>query len=112
LTKSYIDAYGRAIDSAGNPVKPEDEGLHNDLLTYWQYMVNKYTNLAYNSPTRTILGLNDQNGNPIVFNGTIDEVREVIKKLFSYRKTKQSGSNLTVEYVPLTIFSMMKPKKD
>ena len=108
----YRDAYGRAIDSAGNPVKPEDEGMHNDLLTYQQYLVNKYTNLAYNSPTRTILGLNDQNGNPIIFNGTIDDVRQIIEKLFSYRKTKQSGSNLTVEYVPLTIFSMMKPKKD
>lgn len=47
-------------------------------------MINKYTNLAVSSPSRTIPGLNDSNGNPIVFNGTADEVKKVMTKLFSY----------------------------
>jgi hypothetical protein len=55
----YRDQNGFAIDSNGNQVKPEDEGLHNDLLTYRQYLINYYTNLAVSSPNRTIPGLID-----------------------------------------------------
>ena len=109
----YRDAYGRAIDSTGNPVKPEDEGVHNDLLTYQQYLINKYTNDALNSPTRTILGLVDNNGNPIVFNGTADQVEYTMVKLFSYRRqTINDDGTITEDYVPLTIFSMMMPTED
>lgn len=109
----YRDAYGRAIDAQGNPVNPQDEDLHNDLLTYRRYLINKYTNIAINSPNGTILGLNNHNGNPIVFTGTPDEIKETITKLFSYRKQRvSSDGTVTIEYVPLTVFSMMTPKHD
>lgn len=107
----YRDANGFTIDANGNPVKPEDEGLHNDLLTYQNYMINKYTNLALASPSHTIPGLNDSNGNPIVFNGTPEEVREVMSKLFSYRKENVNREGeLEIHWAPLSIFTMMVPK--
>ena len=36
----YRDAYGKAVDANGNTVEPADEHLHNDLLTYQQYLIN------------------------------------------------------------------------
>lgn len=109
----YRDANGFAIDSNGNQVRPEDEGMHNDLLTYRDYMINKYTNLALASPSNTIPGLNDSNGNPIVFSGTPQEVREVMSKLFSYQKERvNSSGEVEVTWAPLSIFTMMLPKKD
>lgn len=109
----YRDANGFAIDSNGNQVKPEDEGMHNDLLTYRDYMINKYTNLALASPSHTIPGLQDSNGNPIVFNGTPQEVRDVMSKLFSYQKEHvNSSGEIEVTWAPLSIFTMMLPKKD
>ena len=107
----YRDANGFTIDANGNPVKPEDEGLHNDLLTYQNYMINKYTNLALVSPSHTIPGLNDSNGNPIVFNGTPEEVIEVMSKLFSYRKENVNREGeVEIHWAPLSIFTMMVPK--
>lgn len=109
----YRDANGFAIDSNGNQVRPEDEAIHNDLLTYHEYMINKYTSLAVSSPSRTIPGLNDSNGNPIVFNGTADEVKKVMTKLFSYQKevVDETGSTEIV-WVPLSIFTIMLPRSD
>lgn len=109
----YRDEFGFAIDSNGNQVKPEEESIHNDLLTYQQYMINKYTTIAINSPSRTIPGLNDSNGNPIVFNGDIETVKRIMSKLFTYKKERiDKFGNIEIVEAPLTVFSMMIPRKD
>jgi len=87
--------------------------LHNDLLTYQEYLINKYTKIIFNSPTRTLPGLNDSSGNPIVFNGSINDVRNTVTKLFTYRKERtDKDGNIIITGEPLSIFSMLKPKKD
>jgi len=83
--------------------------MHNDLLTYQQYMINKYTAAALASSTRTLPGLIDSNGNPIVFNGTADEVRNTMEKLFTYTKERVVNGEVIVERVPLNIFNLLKP---
>lgn len=109
----YRDEHGFAIDAFGQQVDPKDEHLHNDLLTYREYLINSYANLAITNPSHTIPGLNDENGNPIVFNGTADQVKDVMSKLFSYKKERVRNDG-TVEqvYVPLSVFTMLYPKKE
>jgi len=76
-------------------------------------MIITYTNLALSDPSRTIPGLNDPNGNPIVFNGTPQEVKEVMSKLFSYQKEYvNKDGDVEISWVPLSIFTMMLPKSD
>lgn len=109
----YRDANGFAIDSNGNKVDPKDEKTHNDLLTYQQYLINKYTSLAITSPTRTIPGLNDENGNPIIFNGNSEEIKRTMTYLFTYEKVSVDHAGYLIKKrVPLSIFSIMLPKNE
>jgi hypothetical protein len=76
-------------------------------------MINKYTNLALASPSHTIPGLNGPDGNPIVFNGAPQEVKETMSKLFSYQKEYVNrDGDIEITWVPLSIFTMMLPKSD
>ena len=110
----YRDANGFAIDQMGNRVQPQDEKNHRDLLTFMQYMVNKYTAIAMARPDRTIPGVIDENGNPIVFNGTLQEVKNAVSDLFTYSKEffDEVDQVWKIKHVPLSIFQIMLPASD
>lgn len=110
----YRDANGFAIDAFGNQVQPQDESNHRDLVTFMQYMVNKYTALAMASSNRTIPGVFDDNGNLIVFNGTIQDVQNAVRELFTYSKEffDEIDQEWKIKHVPLTVFQMMLPSSD
>ena len=110
----YRDANGFAIDSFGNQVQPQDERNHRDLLTFMQYLVNKYTAVALARPDRTIPGFVDETGNHIVFNGSQQDVKNAVTELFTYSKEffDPTDDQWKIKHVPLTIFQMMLPASD
>lgn len=109
----YTDVYGNAYDEQGN-ILPNNAAPDIVRMTWFDHMINKYTADIFNSQSRTKPGLYDPStGNLVVFNGTADEVREQVYKLFTYVRTvhNEDGTSERVRE-PLTIFSMMTPAKD
>ena len=115
----YVDEYGFYIDENGNKVNPNDpstKGLEDagKLLTFRQYLINRYTDEALR--TGQVLGLIDEStGTPIDFSGlTQTQIRSQISSLLSYKKTywDEDGNIDRIENEPLTIFSILAPTKD
>lgn len=113
----YTDDHGFYIDRNGNKINPQDpnvEQLEKDgnLLTFRQYLINKYTNEAVRNGY--VQGLVDEStGNLIDFSQmNTTQIRRSIVKLMSYRrKTFNKDGSVTEEYVPLSIFTMLTPKE-
>lgn len=107
----YRDVNGYAVDRNGNIVLPQDEDQHDDLLTYFDYMVDKYTTEA--EQYGFINNLVDDNGNNITFFGTHDQIRQQVEDLLTYtHRYFDKQGNLTEDKVPLSIFSIMEPIPD
>ena len=107
----YRDENGYAVDTQGNIVQPQDESSRRDLLTFYEYMVQKYTDEALSSGT--IAGLVDLQGNVYHFSGSRDEIESQVRELLSYtRRYTDAEGNLVEEQVPLTIFKVMYPRQD
>ena len=107
----YRDINGYAVDRNGNIVLPQDEDQHDDLLTYFDYMVDKYTTKA--EQQGFIDNLIDDNGNNITFSGTRDQIRQQVEDLLTYtHRYFDKQGNLTEDKVPLSIFSIMEPIPD
>ena len=108
----YIDENGNAID----PNSPNAKSLEKEgkLLTYRQYLINKYTNEAFT--TGMVNGLIDEStGLPIDFSGmTVNDIRQQIITLMSYkhRVFDEDGNVKSEEYRPLSIFTILTPTKD
>lgn len=107
----YRDENGYAVDTQGNIVQPQDESSRRDLLTFYEYMVQKYTDEALSNGT--IAGLVDLQGNVYHFSGSRDEIESQVRELLSYtRRYTDAEGNLVEEQVPLTIFKVMYPRQD
>ena len=115
----YVDSRGFYIDENGNAVDPNSQNAKiledsGKLLTYRQYLINKYTNEAFT--TGMVNGLIDEStGLPIDFSGmTVNDIRQQIITLLSYkyRVFDEDGNVESEEYRPLSIFTMLTPTKD
>jgi hypothetical protein len=114
----YVDEYGNYVDENGNSINPNNPNAKQleeagKLLTIRDWLINEYTNEAFS--TGRVAGLIDEStGNPIDFSGmTVVDIRKVISEILSYRRTvEHDDGSVTEENEPLSIFSMLTPKKD
>lgn len=105
----YKDEHGNYRKKDGTVVT--DPETKDDLLTYHEYFVEYYTNIAkqYN----TIPGLFDDNGQPVVISGTDQQIHDYVYDMLTYTKrSKNEDGDIVEEKVPLTIFKMLMPAVD
>ena len=109
----YRDEYGNALDLNGNVV-PRDKESDTQLLTWFDYMIRKYTAWVANSPSKTIPGLFDKStGALYVFTGTNQEIERQIRALFTYKRVVHDEDGTShIEREPLSIFTLLTPLQD
>lgn len=114
----YVDEYGFYVDENGNKINPNDPNVKQledagKLLTFRGYLINTYTDEAMS--TGQVTGLIDEStGAPIDFGGLDEtEIRNQISTLLSFRKKYwDEDGNVTEEYEPLSIFTILTPTVD
>lgn len=114
----YVDDNNFYIDENGNQINPNDPNAKvleeaGKLLTFRQYLINKYTNEAMTNGH--VAGLIDESTGALIdFTGmSQQDVRRAIVSLLSYKviESYPDGSVVEKQY-PLTIFQMTTPNKD
>lgn len=106
INGNYFDIFGHQIND------PDNSNSTYPTMTWFNYIVNKYVDLAKN--TGTIPGLLDANGNPANFSGYTDEqIYDFVYSMFTYTTVYENEDGEEVqEDKPLSIFSMMYPIPD
>ena len=101
----YRDEQGYYLNEDLEQTVNEDEAI-----SFYQYMVDHYTQIAQNDGY--IAGLNDDEGNPIDFSQQSEnDIRTFFKDLFTYTYLKQDFETglMTESRKPLSIFSYLEP---
>ena len=101
----YRDEQGYYLNEDLEQTVNEDEAI-----SFYQYMVDHYTQIAQNDGY--IPGLNDDEGNPIDFSQQSEnDIRTFFKDLFTYTYLEQDFETglMTESRKPLSIFSYLEP---
>ena len=101
----YRDEQGYYLNEDLEQTVNEDEAI-----SFYQYMVDHYTQIAQNDGY--IAGLNDDEGNPIDFSQQSEnDIRTFFKDLFTYTYLEQDFETglMTESRKPLSIFSYLEP---
>lgn len=101
----YRDEQGYYLNEDLEQTVNEDEAI-----SFYQYMVDHYTQIAQNDGY--IAGLNDDEGNPIDFSQQSEnDIRTFFKDLFTYTYLQQDFETglMTESRKPLSIFSYLEP---
>lgn len=101
----YRDEQGYYLNEDLEQTVNEDEAI-----SFYQYMVDHYTQIAQNDGY--IAGLNDDEGNPIDFSQQSEnDIRTFFKDLFTYTYLVQDFETglMTESRKPLSIFSYLEP---
>ena len=105
----YIDPSGRMWTKSGQPYNPSIHS-QNDLLTWFDYLLEHFTNVAINSGT--IPGIVDRLGNPVPCRSmTKQQIRDILEfQIFRVNKTFWQNGARVIRYVPLSIFNVKLPR--
>lgn len=105
----YIDPSGRMWTKSGQPYDPSIHS-QNDLLTWFDYLLEHFTNVAINSGT--IPGIVDRLGNPVPCRSmTKQQIRDILEfQIFRVNKTFWQNGARVIRQVPLSIFNVKLPR--
>ena len=105
----YTDSNGNLYDIFGNLATSATP--QTDLLTWHGYIINYYKDIAIQN-NGIIPGVEDEYGNPIIFQGSDMQIADQIKRtMFSYEATWfDKKGNMHTELRPLPMFTMLMPK--
>lgn len=101
----YKDEQGYYLDNDLNQTTDEDSAI-----TFYDYMVRHYTEIALNDGQ--IIGLNDDNGNPINFTQwSEDDIKSFFEDLFTYEYSYEDydSGQIIQDRKPLSLFSYLNP---
>ena len=106
----YVDSAGQVYDIFGN-VADINTTPRDHLMTWLGYMVNHYKDLAMQN-NGIIPGVEDEYGNPIIFQGSDMQVADQIKNtLFTYEHTWwDKNGQMRTKIRPLPLFTVLLPK--
>lgn len=104
----YVDGSGRMFDIFGRVAT--NATPYSEILTWQSYIVNHYKDIAIQN-NGTIPGVEDEYGNPIIFQGSDMQIADQIRKtMFTYEATWfDKNGVMHTELRPLPIFTMLMP---